>query len=187
MKFLVPIILLFLSWNLLVSEDYKRFGVNFSNTIGLYSLSSNLSEEADIVESIERYSVSYHTDFEHRHLVHKTNVVFKFGYSNYHIKDYADMNNLNSIDLQISFGDIYGLNESFLFFFFAGGHISYVYNAPVNSPIRTANGIPFISTGLYYNIFSGLELKAEIQSGLFSYRLLGFIPSYEFGLVWRIE
>jgi len=185
MKYLSSILFLLLSFCTLNSEEHKRIGVNYSNSIGIYSLASNLSDESDIVSSIERFSLSYHAEFEQRHLIHETDVVLKIGFSNYQLIESEDIRKLNSVDFQIGFGDIYELNNSLVFYFYIGGQISYLYNAPSNSPIRTANSFPFISTGLMYNITSGLELKAELQSGLFSNRLLGIIPSYEFGLAWR--
>lgn len=185
MKYLLSITFILLSFTTLSSEEARRIGVNYSNSIGIYSLSSNLSDESDIVSSIERFSLSYHTDFEQRHLIHETDVVLKIGFSNYQLIESEEIQELNSVDFQIGFGDMYDLNNSLIFYYYVGGQISYLYNAPTNSPIRTANSFPFISTGLMYNITSGLELKVELQSGLFSNRLLGIIPSYEFGLAWR--
>ncbi|PKL79526.1 MAG: hypothetical protein CVV25_07630 [Ignavibacteriae bacterium HGW-Ignavibacteriae-4] len=185
MKLLISLSLFILSWNTLISEDYKRIGVNYSNTIGIYSLSPNLSDKSDIFQSIERYSVSYYSDIELRHLLENTKVVIKLGYSKYSLSENANLNEVNSIDLQVGLGDKYTLHDIVVFYYYVGSQISYIYNAPVNFPMRTANSFPFISSGLLFNIFNDLELKIELQSGLFSYRLLGVIPSYEMGLVWR--
>lgn len=87
MKLLIPILLFTLSCNTLISEEFKRIGVNYSNTIGIYSLSPNLSDKSDIFQSIERYSVSYYSDIELRHLLENTKVVIKLGYSKYSLNE----------------------------------------------------------------------------------------------------
>ena len=185
MKLLIPILLFILSCNTLISDEFKRIGVNYSNTIGIYSLSPNLSDKSDIFQSIERYSVSYYSDIELRHLLENTKVVIKLGYSKYSLNENAQLREANSVDFQIGLGDKYILHDNVVFYYYVCSQISYIYNAPASFPMRTANSFPFIFSGLYISLISDLELKLELQSGLFNNRLLGIIHSYEIGFAWR--
>lgn len=185
MKFLFTLLFVALPLNNLISDDYDRIGVNYTHSLGIHSLSANLNDNDDIFETINSVNLSFQTDFEVRHIFRRTKVQFNIGHSNYSMKDSAIIENLNSLDFFIGFGNTYSIDNNVTFYFLVGSQISYLYDAPVNFSVRNTVGFPYLSLGVYFNIISSLELKTSIQSGLFNNRLLGIVPNYEIGLIWR--